>query len=1011
MKKNKFQDNSALKEKEAFPGCTAVFFSKDSDRGLLPQSDFLQLIEDVPGDFVALVDGDCMGEGEVDALFRQYVRLCPKLDRIAYTASGNRKLWLGMARNLWSADPELLRSPLLIGRKSDFQKVYGGADLGGDVLTSVAYSVQKVGGVRFCRLEASGERDSCGRAGKWELWRNYMWKIPGRYLVSGAFFRHLFRKGDGVQRDMLFRMLLILFACFTFAFMSYISKDYGVTGDEFVDHRHGGYVLDYFGKGDKAALNQPKTVLHLYGNSVQVITAALCRWFDVDHCYELRHVFGGLVGATGVLAAGLLGLRWGGGLCGLLSILLMFFTPRFFGHSMNNLKDIPFAVGYVLSLFYTIRLFDYFPAVRLRHIIGLVLGIGLTLGTRSGGLVLYPMLLMYAGLFYIQRCGGIREFYKFKKHRKMVGEIFRLLLWVVVISYLLGIVLWPFALVNPIGNVFYSLAKFTNYSIGLRTIFDGEQMMSNMLPWNYAPKYLCIGMPVVTLIGFFAYFVYMAVRKKEFSLIGFFLIFAAVFPVFWVIYKHSNLYGGIRHLLFVMPPMVVLAGRFWSEIVHWSRGYWKSAVVLVFAGLLSLPVIHSFKNHPNEYVYFNEFAGGLEEAYGNYETDYYFNSLKESSDWFRENILPGLPTDRKTIIVTQAVAPMEYYFRKDTNIRVIYSRYYEKYSKDWDYAIFGNVYVSESQLKNGLFPIKGTLYAPLVDGYPMSFVAKRDTKLDLEGFHLEKEKAYGKALEKFEAYIATHPENEEVLSRMGKLYYMTGKKQEAESALVRALELHPNLNEALYISTLLYIDLKDYPKALQAAGGILATNKFSPDGWYLRALVYYRMKNYRESITALNRLLAFRPNFDRAHILAGDIFRDNGDFQKALQMYERASKYNKFAGTFAKRADMLVRLKEYGKAEAILKQLSDGQADYYPIYKVRCRMALQESQWKEAAEHLAQMDGVDNDAEVFVLRAMYYMGVKEYEAAGSMLKRALELDGGDVEALKLQKEIVIQNCK
>ena len=34
-----------------------------------------------------------------------------------------------------------------------------------------------------------------------------------------------------------------------------------------------------------------------------------------------------------------------------------------------------------------------------------------------------------------------------------------------------------------------SLKEFTNYNIGLATIFEGEQMMSNMLPVHYAPKY------------------------------------------------------------------------------------------------------------------------------------------------------------------------------------------------------------------------------------------------------------------------------------------------------------------------------------------------------------------------------------------------------------------------------------------------------------------------------------------------------------------------------------------
>lgn len=175
--------------------------------------------------------------------------------------------------------------------------------------------------------------------------------------------------------------------------------------------------------------------------------------------------------------------------------------------------------------------------------------------------------------------------------------------------------------------------------------------------------------------------------------------------MYWVIHSHSNLYGGIRHLLFVMPPMVVIAGRFWSGIIDWCRGYLRVVPVFMFTFLLALPVSHMLRNHPGEYVYFNEFIGGLKGAYGDYETDYYFNSLKKSTDWFKENVLPGLPKDEKTTIVTQAASIMDYYFRKDTNIHVIYSRYYEKYSKDWDYAIFGNVYISSYQLKNHLFPL------------------------------------------------------------------------------------------------------------------------------------------------------------------------------------------------------------------------------------------------------------------------------------------------------------------
>lgn len=951
-------------------------------RASLKQSEYIRVIEEADSDLIVLADGDRMPLNMLQSVVHQYD--CLEKKGIGYVGSG------------------ILNSPVLIGERSLFLKSYGGSELAKNVVAGVAYSLQKVGGLRFCALNLEGRTKNFAapEIKKWDLRMNYALKLPFRYLFSGEFFRNF---GEGkVQRDMVFRMLFLFFSCLIFLYMPLISRDYGVTGDEFVDHRHAGYVLDYIANGDKAALDQPKTTLHLYGNSVQVIAAALIRWFDIENYYEFRHVIGGCVGALGILFVGLMGLRWGGGLCGLISLLLMFFTPRYFGHSMNNLKDVPFAVGYMISLFYTVRLFDFYPLFRLRHMIGLILGIALALGTRSGGLVLYPMVFMYAGLYYMQYY-GIRNFYKFGRYAKAIGRILFVLLVVFIGSYFLSILLWPFALQKPFTGVVDSLMKFTNYSVGLRTIFDGQQMMSNMLPWKYAPKYLCIAMPIVVLTGFFAYIVYMLVRKKEFSLVSFFFLFAAVFPVYWVIHSHSNLYGGIRHLLFVMPPMVVLAGRFWSEIMNWCRSYLKSVPILIFLVLLVSPVSHTLRNHPGEYVYFNEFIGGLKGAYGDYETDYYFNSLKKSADWFRENILPGLPENEKTTIVTQAADIMDYYFRKDTNIRVIYSRYYEKYAKNWDYAIFGNVYISSHQLKNQLFPPAGLLYAPTVDGYPMSCVLKRETKQELRGFQFEKEQQYGEAIRVFREYCETYSQNEEVWARLGKLYYLTGQTEEAEKAFGRALELYPDLNEALYISALMHIDLKDFQAARKYVDRMLAVNASAVDALYLKALVFYKQKQYKQAIETLNRLLSYRIDFERAHVLAGDIFRDTGNFSQAAQMYEQARKYRDNLTTVIQLADMRVRLKEYDKAEVLLEGALKVQSSYYPIYKVMVRMFIQRNQLQEAERVLRQLENINNDAELWVLRAMYHERTGNLQEKQHMLEQALKIDAGNAEALNMKK--------
>lgn len=968
------------------------------------QEEYVQLLNTTEAETVLLLQDNCFSWPAIASGIEKYLD-GKNNNSVGYINNFVKKERFTGIFNLWKADKKVVDSPLLIGPKSLFLKAYAGGDLAADPMEAIGYSLYKTSGINFCRIETKGDfrkNPPLKEGHRPELFWNYAFGVPFTYLFSGKFFREFFQKKGRVPREMTFRALMFLFIAFAFVFMPYISQDYGITGDEPVDSRHAGYVLDYFTKGDPAAINQPKTALHLYGISMQVIAAAVCELFHIDHYYETRHVICALNGALGILFAGLLGLRLGGGLCGLLSVLLMFFTPRYFGHSMNNLKDIPFAVGYLMAVYYTIRLFDYYPFFRLRHIIGLVLGIALALGTRSGGLILYPMLLMYGGLYYISTY-GVREFYKIGKYRQSIWNILQVFVIVIVSSYILAILLWPFALQKPLSNVLFSLQKFTNYSIGLRTIFDGEQMMSNMLPWKYAPKYLLIGMPLITVLGCIGSGIYVLVRRKAFVLPVYFIFFAFFFPLFWVIYKNSNLYGGIRHLLFVIPPMVVLSAFFWTKLLEYRRNKQiQTIVLLVLMGLLVLPVIHFFRNHPNQYVYFNELAGGLKKSYGNYETDYYFNSLKASSDWFKKNV--QLPSDRKTVIVTQFPDGVSYYFRKDTNVKVIYSRYYEKYSKDWDYALFGNVYVNRFQLQQGLYPPDGNLYSPAVDGYPVSCVVRRPTKKELKGFELEKENRIPEALQVFEEYTAEYPGNEEVWSRMAKLYYVTKQYDKVLESAEKALSLHPALNEALYMQAMAYIKGGNYPAALSATERMLAQNSVSVDAHYLKALVYFSMKNYQEAINCLNKLLNIRPNDGKALLLAADIIRINGDYRQAAELYSKVVKVIPDISALTHLADCLCRIKNYAQAEQVVKKVLKAEPNYLPLLKVELRLKLMQHNYAEAAHLLSRLSGVNTDAELFVLRALYMQALNKSENALTLLDKALQLEPDNREALLYKKK-------
>ena len=107
--------------------------------------------------------------------------------------------------------------------------------------------------------------------------------------------------------------------------------------------------------------------------------------------------------------------------------------------------------------------------------------------------------------------------------------------------------------------------------------------------------------------------------------------------------------------MFTYPSIVVFAGLGFNYIIELVKNRKaKIALVALPFVMMILPLIHIVKNHPYEYVYFNELAGGVDKAWGNYELDYYYHSTREASEWIKENAeKTGLETDGKIRVATK----------------------------------------------------------------------------------------------------------------------------------------------------------------------------------------------------------------------------------------------------------------------------------------------------------------------------------------------------------------------
>ena len=619
------------------------------------------------------------------------------------------------------------------------------------------------------------------------LMLNWKW-----YFISP--FKDTFGKSNELKtgEPAIFRFLFAFSLVLLLFLMPMLSFDYGITGDEEVQAEYGERVYKYFASGgdDRSVFDYKN--LYLYGGFFDLMAAIFAR-LGIFDLFDARHFLNSIFGFIGILFAGLLAKRFGGYRAGFFAIIFLALTPRYFGHSMNNPKDIPFAAAFIFTVYFIFRFIQGLPRPAVKDIVFLIIGIAISINIRIGGLLLIAFFLLFSFLEVMlrkdlrSRLG--KDFWTYVKYTLIIG----------VVGYLGGMIFWPYGIEGPFSNPFTALGEMSNFSTGIRMIFEGEHIMSDNIPWYYIPKWMMISMPLIVLAGFIGSFFLPFLNKIYNSRYILFLIFAAVFPVAYAIYQKSPLYDGLRHFLFVIPPLVVAAALAWNYLFlkFKSKGV-QIAGYVVIAVLLFLPLRFMVANHPNEYVYFNEAFGGIKNAYGQYETDYWMNSVKEATRWWIENEYSKLNRDSVQMI-SNAVHPVYIEFLEN-DIRPFpgYTRYSNRVNLDWEYGIFISRYIEKEQLK--YWPPAGTIYTVKADGVPLAAVVKRPSNDDYLGIQAMQQNNFTTAINHFEKYVANDTTNEIAYNQLGLAYLNTRQFEKAALAFEHALRILPDENTRINLA-------------------------------------------------------------------------------------------------------------------------------------------------------------------------------------------------------------------
>jgi len=456
------------------------------------------------------------------------------------------------------------------------------------------------------------------------------------------------------EKFSVFPLLIVIVLSLSYLLIGFvIVKDYGITADEPQDFGIGHKYLYFYQSGHLDFNDQlPKIANHpdFYNQFVKVhypslfplaniLSAASCTLFFEKLGWlkpiPAHHFIIVILTSLFMFALFILTRKRLGSTIAVLSVLFLITNPRFFGETLNNVKDVPALI--FLSL--TILFFNEWAcAKKARYMYLGFLFWAFTLATKMDG-VFVPLILLIWQLPRVFR---------------LFLNGFRLRLRIV-LHILLGIVLSFTSLIFFYPSLLpVSYPNWAEYSRGLLYFCGGFISyffiagLNKSISWNiYALSQIFYTMPVVTLFLFSFGLVYCFKKARKENTCSLLLIW-----FFLPVLRHSlpwaSHYDGLRHFLYFLVPFSIIAALGLISLADYSVKFLKlskSVSILILTSFFLIPNFYSLVNlHPYQNTYFNILIGGLkgaQKADFPYSCDYWFNSYQSAGAWLDRNAKNG----------------------------------------------------------------------------------------------------------------------------------------------------------------------------------------------------------------------------------------------------------------------------------------------------------------------------------------------------------------------------------
>jgi hypothetical protein len=417
--------------------------------------------------------------------------------------------------------------------------------------------------------------------------------------------------------------------------------DYGISADAGVQHRWGRRLVRWYATlGHEPRVTDDLDITK-YGGFCEVVTqlVVIASPFATWTSRALANLGFAFVGFAAALW---MGRKLGGPAGGVLSLLFLALTPVYYGHSFYNAKDIPFAALCALATA-AILACDGWPTVRWGRVVRAGVLVGLAAAVRVGGLVLLGFALALWLAILLLRAGAPAAWPSARDVLRLARAWGAALAagWTAMIAF------WPWAMLDPLRNPFKAWGRFARYWEDMPIFYDGRLQPANQVSRFYLPNWFALTMPELYVVAFVLGAVGLVLLRRRGplgvdarrSLIQ--AVWLGSIPVLLVtgaVVNRMPLYDGLRHFLFLVPILAVLAGISVAAFLRCpAPRLAKRAGVAVLVAACFLTLVDMVRLHPYEAVYFNRlWAGGMKSGVEHYEGDYWCLTYKEGSQWLLE---------------------------------------------------------------------------------------------------------------------------------------------------------------------------------------------------------------------------------------------------------------------------------------------------------------------------------------------------------------------------------------